>query len=221
MIGILDVIKGDTCDPSLKQALDKVAATAFEYAEAFSVEGVKEGDFTEVFPILQKQSGDVGHRGIYPRILRDQYDYPETPYEVEAKALKWLEAWMLRLIEATAKLAEKYGVAADVQKVEEEMARRHSVPKAHLLDFVKELRSVAQKVFDKHVVRITPKYVTMVIETPYYLVNFIPSGAASALNMATDEPFNLFLLRRMRNVRLQLVFLTLCSWFFTRSMGTV
>jgi len=192
LIGILDVIKGDTCDSSLKQALDLVAAAAAEYAETFPVDGVKEGDFTEVFPILRKQGGDVGHRRIYPRILRDQYDYPETPDEVEEKALKWLEAWMPRLIETTARLAEKYGVAADVQKVEEEMARRRSVPKAQLLDFVKNLRSVAQKVFDKHVVRITPKYVTRVIETPSYLVNFIPSGAASALNMATDEPFNLF-----------------------------
>lgn len=192
LIGIVDVIKGDTCNSSLKQALDLVAAAAVEYAETFPVDGVIEGDFTEVFPILRKQGGDVGHRRVYPRILRDHYDYPETSDEVEEKALKWLEAWMPRLIETTARLAEKYGVAADVQKVEEEMARRRSVPKAQLLDFVKDLRSVAQKVFDKHVVRITPKYVTRVIETPSYLVNFIPSGAASALNMATDEPFNLF-----------------------------
>lgn len=192
LIGIVNVIKGDTDDSSLRQALDRVVAAATEYAKAFPVEGIVEGDFTEVFPILQKQGGNVGRRRVYPRILRDQYDYPETPDEVEEKALKWLRAWMPRLIETTRRLAEKYGVSPEVQKVEKEMAKRRCVPKAQLLDFVKELRSVAQKVFDKHIVRITPKYVTRVIETPSYLVNFIPSGAASALNMATDDPFNLF-----------------------------
>jgi len=192
LIGILNKLKGDAADVSLKRELDKVIGEAEEYKESFLVEGVEEGDFTEVFPILQKQGGDIGHKKIYPKILKTQYDYPETADEIEEKALKWMKIWQPRLIETTKKLAAKYGIDADVVKVEEEMNRRRNVPKAQTLDFVKNLRTVAQKVFNKHVVKITPKYDTRIIETPPFLISFIPSGATSSLNSATDKPFNLF-----------------------------
>ena len=192
LIGIVNIIKGDTADVSLKQALGKVIRAADNYAKSFPVEGIKEGDFTEVFPILQKHGGDIGHRKMYPKILKEQYDYPETTDEIEEKALKWMKIWQPKLDETTEKLAQKYGIPPDVQKVEEEMVKRRNVPKAQTLEFVRNLRTTAQKVFNKHVVRITPKYDTRVIETPPYLVNFVTSGAASPLNCATDKPFNLF-----------------------------
>jgi hypothetical protein len=192
LIGILNKLKGDAADASLKQDLDKVIIEAKEYKKSFLVEGVEEGDFTEVFPILQKQGGDIGHKKIYPKILKKQYDYPETADEIEEKALKWMKMWQPKLIETTRKLAAKYRVDADVVKVEEEMNRRCNVPKAQTLDFVKKLRTVAQKVFDKNVVKITPKYDTRIIETPPFLISFVPSGATSSLDTATDKPFNLF-----------------------------
>jgi hypothetical protein len=192
LIGILNTIEGDTADASLKQELEKVISVANDYVKSFPVEGVKEGDFTEVFPILQKHGGDVGHKNLYPKILKEQYDYPETAEEIEEKALKWLTTWQPRLIETTKKLAAKYEVPPDVEKVEKEMIRRRNVPKAQALDFVRNLRTVAQKVFNRSIVRITPKYDTRIIETPPFLVNFIPTAATSALDQATDKPFNLF-----------------------------
>jgi hypothetical protein len=192
LIGILNTIKGDTIDISLKKELEKVIREANEYLKAFSVEGIKEGDFTEVFPILQKEGGDISHKKVYPKILKDQFDYPETAEEIEKKALKWMKIWQPKLIETTKKLAAKYGVPPDVDKVGEEIAKRRNVPKSQILDFVKNLRTVAQKVFNKHIVRITPKYDTRIIETPPYLINFIPTAATSALNQLTDQPFNLF-----------------------------
>ena len=192
LIGVLNTIKGDTADVSLRQELEKVIREANDYIKSFPVKGVEEGDFTEVFPILQKQGGDVGHKKVYPKILKEQYDYPETAEEIEEKALKWMKIWQPKLIETTKKLAAKYGIPPDVKKVEEEMIRRRNVPKAQTLDFVRNLRTVAQKVFNKHIVRITPKYDTRIIETPPFLINFIPTAATSALDQATDKPFNLF-----------------------------
>jgi hypothetical protein len=72
------------------------------------------------------------------------------------------------------------------------MIKRRNVPKSQMLEFVKNLRTIAQKMFNKHIVRITPKYDTRIIETPQYLINFIPTAATSPLNQATDKPFNLF-----------------------------
>ena len=192
LIGILNKLKGDAADISLKREIDKVIGEAEEYKESFLVEGVEEGDFTEVFPILQRQGGDIGHKKMYPKILKKQYDYPETAGEIEEKALKWMKIWQPKLVETTRKLAAKYGIAPNVEKVEEEMNRRRNVPKSQTLDFVKNLRTVAQKVFNKNVVKITPKYDTRIIETPPFLISFIPSGATSSLNSATDKPFNLF-----------------------------
>lgn len=192
LIGIINTIKSDTEDRSLKLELENVLREAENYLKAFPVEGIKEGDFTEVFPILQKQGGDVGHKTVYPKILKDQFDYPETAQEIEKKALEWMKIWQPKLVETTSKLAEKYGIPQDVQKVGEEITRRRNVPKSQVLQFVKNLRTTAQKVFHKNIVRITPKYDTRVIETPPYLVNFIPSAAMSPLNMATDKPFNIF-----------------------------
>ena len=103
-----------------------------------------------------------------------------------------MKIWQSKLIETTRKLAAKYGVPPDVQKVGEEITKRRNVPKPQVLQFVKNLRPIAQKVFHKNVVRITPKYDTRVVETSPYLVNFILSAATSALDQTTDKPFNLF-----------------------------
>ncbi|TET19208.1 hypothetical protein E3J74_07665 [Candidatus Bathyarchaeota archaeon] len=192
LIGVVKTIKNETRDQSLKLELEKVLEETEEYINAFAVEGIKEGDFTEVFPILREQGGDIGHRKVYPKILSDQFDYPETAEEIERKALEWMKIWQPKLIETTRKLATKYGIAANVKKVGEEITKRRNVPKSQVLQFMKSLRTIAQKVFHKNIVRITPKYDTRIIETPPYLVNFIPSAAMSPLDQATDKPFNIF-----------------------------
>jgi len=192
LIGIVKTIENETEDRSLKLELEKVLEETEEYSKTFAVEGVKEGDFTEVFPILREKGGDVGHRKMYPKILSDQFDYSETAEEIERKALDWMKIWQPKLIETTRKLARKYGIAADVKEVGKEMTKRRNVPKSQVLQFIKNLRIIAQKVFHKNIVRITPKYDTRIIETPPYLVNFIPSAAMSALDQVTDKPFNIF-----------------------------
>src|SRR5256886_9114959 len=51
----------------------------------------------------------------------------------------------------------------------------------------------AQRVADRHVVAINPAYATEIIETPPYLANSTPSGAAFALDTLTDHSREIFL----------------------------
>src|SRR3989454_6558231 len=62
-----------------------------------------------------------------------------------------------------------------------------------ILPFLKEVRDPARRVAHKHVVAISPDYATDVVETPSYLANSTPSGAAFGLDTLTDHPREIFL----------------------------
>jgi hypothetical protein len=79
-----------------------------------------------------------------------------------------------------------------VETVEKELGKRKGIPRQTALQFVKQTRSVTKRVFEKNIIRITPKYDTRVIETPPYLVNLIPSAAMLPFDSLTDRPFNIF-----------------------------
>jgi len=192
LIGILDTIISQTKEEKLKNAISNLKRKAQEYRKIFAVEGLKKGDFNEVYPILQKIQSKINHKSIYPKLLKKYWGYPETVTQIETKATKWLQKELPNLKEITKKLAKIYGTKESVENVEEEMTKRRSIPKQQVLDFVKQTRKISQKVFEKHIVKITPKYETRVIETPSYLVSFIPTAAMMAIDGWTDQPFNIF-----------------------------
>ncbi len=192
LLGILKTIRNETKNPQLQEAIDDLRETADDYIKAFHVEGVKEGSFEEVFPILERSGGNIEREEIYPKLLKDLYDYPETPDEIESKASRWLREEMPRLTEITAKLAGTYGVEAKVESVADEMAKRRSVEKSKAVDFVSNIRGKLQKVVESHLVRITPSYDTRVVETPSYLVSLLTTAAADWFDNLTEKPFNVF-----------------------------
>lgn len=192
LIGILDTIISETKDENLKNAVSKLKHGAQEYRRIYTVEGIKKGDFSEVYPILQKTQSKINHKSIYPKLLKKYWGYPETVAQIEAKATRWLQKELPHLKKVAAKLAKIYRTEENVETVEEEMTKRRSIPKQQVLDFVKQTRKISQKVFEKHIVGINPKYETRVIETPSYLVNFMPTGAMMPINGWTDQPFNIF-----------------------------
>jgi len=192
LLGILDTILAETKDESLKKSLTTLKEKTLKYRKLYEVEGIKHGDFSEVYPILQKNRGKVEHKTIYPRLLADMWGYRETPEEIENKAKLWLKKELPNLKKVTSKLAKIYGVKPTVEIVEEELNKRRGIPKSQALQFVKETRTVAQKVFEKNILRIAPKYETKVIETPSYLVNMIPTAAMNTFDSFTDKPFNVF-----------------------------
>jgi hypothetical protein len=192
LIGILETIISETKDETLKQALTKLKEKAAEYRKLYQVEGIKQGDFNEIFPILQKTRGKIKHKTIYPKLLSELWGYPEKPEEIERKAKQWLKQEMPDLQKVTRKLAKIYNVKPNVETVDEEMNKRRGIPKEQALKFVKDTRDLAQKIFENNIVQITPKYETRVIETPQYLVSMIPTAAMTPFDGLTDKPFNVF-----------------------------
>ncbi len=192
LLGILETIRSETKNVQLQKEIDNLKERVKDYIKAFHVEGVKEGSFEEVFPILERSGGNIGRKEMYPKILKDLYDYPETADEIESNALQWLREELPRLMEITEKLAGIYGVEAKVELVADEMTKKRVVKKPKVLDFVLNMREKLQKVVESHLVRITPAYDTRVIETPSYLVSLITTAAAGWFDTLTEKPFNVF-----------------------------
>ncbi|NIR86305.1 hypothetical protein GWO13_01545 [Candidatus Bathyarchaeota archaeon] len=192
LLGILETIHNETKNENLREELRRLRGAMNDYINAFRVEGVKEGSFEEVFPILEREGGDIGRKEIYPRLLKDLYDYPENPAEIESKALRWLRDELPRLMEITGKLAKTYGIEAKVELVADEITKRRNVEKSGVIEFVSKMREKLQKVVESHLVRITPTYDTRVVETPSYLVSLITTAATDWFDTLTEKPFNVF-----------------------------
>jgi len=192
LLGILETIISESKDETLKKSLIALKKKTSNYRRLYKVEGVKQGDFNEVFPILQKTRGRVKHKIIYPKLLADLWGYPENPEQIERKAELWLKQELPNLRKVTRKLAKIYNVKSDVETVDEELDKCRGIPKEQALKFVKETREITQKIFENNIVKITPKYETRVIETPHYLVNMIPTAAMTTFDSFTDKPFNIF-----------------------------
>jgi len=192
LIGILETIISESKDETLKKSLTLLKDKVIKYRRLYHVEGVKQGDFKEVFPILQKTRGRIKHKTIYPKLLADMWGYSEKPGQIERKAKLWLKQELPNLRRVTRKLAKIYGVKSDVETVDEALDKCRGIPKEQTLKFVKETRDFAQKIFEDNIVKVTPKYETRVIETPHYLVNMIPTAAMTTFDSFTDKPFNIF-----------------------------
>ncbi len=191
-LGILETIQKETINRQLRKEVANLRKMVMSYLRAFKVKGVKDGSFEEVYPILEREGSDIGRKKIYPRLLRDLYDYPETAEEIESKALRWLKEELPKLKEITEKLAKIYHVQPNVERVIDEMTKRQNVDKSRAVEFVSDMRKKLQKVVERHLVKITPIYDTRVLETPSYLTSLFTTAATSSFDILTEKPFNLF-----------------------------
>jgi len=192
LLSILETIRNETENEQLREEIHRLKGVVDDYVKAFHVEGVKEGSYEEVFPILEREGGDIGRKEIYPKLLKDMYDYPETANEIESKALRWLRRELPWLMEITGKLAGMYGIETKVELVADEMTKKRNVEKSRVVEFVLNIREKLQKVVENHLVKITPAYDTRIVETPSYLVSLITSAAAGWFDSLTEKPFNVF-----------------------------
>jgi hypothetical protein len=192
LTGTLDTIRAETKDEGLKKSLTELKEKTSKYRKLYEVEGIKSGDFSEVYPILQKTRGKIKRKFIYPKLLADAWGYAETHEEIEVKARSWLKRELPHLRTIVKKIAKIYGVKPTVEIIDAELNKRKGVPKPQVIQFVRETRATAQKVFESNLVRITPKYETRVVETPPYLVTYAPTALLNPFDSLTDKPFNLF-----------------------------
>jgi hypothetical protein len=194
LLGILETILIQTDHETAKEALTALKTQARRYRKLYAVKGIKQGDFDEIYPITKELRGKVKHKTIYPKILADLWGYPETPKEIEEKGKRWLREELPLLQKITRALAKSYQVKPTVETVEAELGKRKGIPRQSALQFITQTRSIARRVFEKNIVKITPKYDTRVIETPAYLVNLIPSAAMLPLDGLAGKPFSIFFL---------------------------
>ena len=190
LLGILDTMEKKS--PNLKPVFDEFKAEMKKFMKKFTVNGIKVGDFSEVFPILEKKGGNIGRKEVYPNILRDMYGYLETSEEIETQALLWLNEEQPGLMKITEKLAKIHQVEPTIEAVSAKLAKQGTIERTKLLGFIEKLRRPLRKVVENKIVRITPKYDTRILETPEYLLNFISTGAMTPFDILKDDPFNIF-----------------------------
>jgi len=190
---IIRTIKKETQDKQLKESLDDLSQVTRKYASIFRVKGFKNQGFDEVYKIIKKQGADLGRKEIYAQALQRLWDYPETPGELEAKGLKYLDRELPKFQRMTAKLAKKYGVAANAEKVSQAIKSKRAVKVNEVIPYLAQLRKIVVKVANKSIVKVNPKYDAKVIETPSYLTAIFPSGGAFFFDTLTDKPQQLFI----------------------------
>jgi hypothetical protein len=192
LLELIDSITNQNKHSKLNKKLEELKLQVQDYKKSFYVEGIKKGDFTEVYPILQKQGGYLGRKKDYPAILRDIWGMPLTHQKIENRALKLLDEYLPRLHEITRALADKYGVEPTVEAVENTINKHSNLKRKDLVKTVEALRKDLQPLAEKKLVNITPNYHVKVIETPSFLVNFMPTAAMQPLDTFTKKPHNIF-----------------------------
>ncbi len=189
---MIDTVMTETTDQTLTAKLQGLRKKADSYRAAFDVEGINECDFEEIFPILKDIGGDAGRKDVYPQIMRDRYDFPESPDEFADNAMGWLDEELPHLKAVTEQLADSYGCDASTETVEKEVEERRAIKKSEILGFVNDFRKNITPLMEERLVRITPNYETRLMETPPYLISFIPTAAMSTFGELSDKPFNIF-----------------------------
>jgi len=188
----LQIFSGQSCDGALaiigmikkqcKKLETKQALTALEnrlklWKEKTCHVKLKKGDFFEIYPIMQKKSKGLGRKAMYPATIKDLYDYTETPQEIETKALEWIEAESDCFAAVRALLQDRYKCEGSVEEINKALERHQKIPLKDLVKVTRGLRKVLQELAQDEWVKITPKYDVRVIETPNYLVPFLPTAA--------------------------------------------
>jgi len=186
---ILEVIK-KKCEKETKEALTALQKRIEEWNKKAQIK-LKRKDFKEIYSLLQKKSKGLGRKKIYPALIKDFYDYLETPEEIEQFAVKWIEEELPEFKKITRKLAKRYKCKPTAEEVEKALKKYQYIPPKKLIKTIQTLRKPLQKLANQEWVKITPKYNVKVIETPDYLVPFMPSGAMQSLNSLT-KPFCIF-----------------------------
>ena len=190
---IIRTIKKETSDKQLKEGLDDLSQVTRKYASIFRVKGFKNQGFDEVYRIIKREGADLGRKEIYAQALQRLWDYSETPGELEEKGLKYLDRELPKFQRMTARLAKKYGVSANAEKVSQAIKAKRAVKVNEIIPYLAQLRKIVVKVANKSIVKVNPHYDAKVIETPSYLTAIFPSGGAFFFDTLTNKPQQLFI----------------------------
>ena len=191
---ILETVGSQLREPKAQAAVRALKAANARYSKAFHLRGFRpEGSFDETYALLRKTGADLGRSRSYARALRDLWDYDETPAQVEAAGLRMLRRELPHFKALVRRSAEELRCDATAEAVTERLKVRRGLRPDQILPFLRQVREPAMRVAHRHVVAINPDYTTEIIETPPYMVNVTPSGAAFEVDALTDHSKEIFL----------------------------
>ncbi len=185
---IIETIKKKCKKKETKEALTAVQARLDVWKHNIAKIKLKKNDFTETYPILKKKSVGLGRKSHYRATIKDLYDYIETPEEIERLAESWIDREYFGFQKILRKLAKRYKCKPNVEDIEKALNKNQYIPPKKLVKAVKGLRKALKPLAEQEWVKITPKYDVRVIETPHYMVPFLPTAAMETFNSLT-KPF--------------------------------
>ncbi|MEM3154451.1 MAG: hypothetical protein QW165_02675 [Candidatus Woesearchaeota archaeon] len=185
---IIETIKKKCRKKDTKEALTAVQRRLDIWKHKISTVALKKNNFTETYPILKKKSTGLGRNNNYRATIKDLYDYTETPEEIERLAESWIDKEYFGFQKILRKLAKRYKCRPTVEHIEKALDKHQHIPPKKLVKAVEGLRKVIKPLAEQEWVKITPKYDVRVIETPPYLVPFLPTAAMQTFNSLT-KPF--------------------------------
>ena len=148
-------------------------------------------DFNDIFPLLKKDGEGFGREKIYPKLLKSLYDFEESPKEIESLALKWLHQELKVFNSTIDYLSKKFKCKPKLKEIIKKGKKLFLIKKEELIAVVKKIREILKKIAEKELIKITPKYDVRIVETPKYLVPFMPTAAMQAFN-AFKKPWCAF-----------------------------
>jgi len=192
VLDILDTVKGESKSRAVKDACDALKGKVSDYVKLFELKGWGKGEFPNVERIFKVHGFDLGRQEFYKRALKNAFDYGETPDQLEAKAIGWIDEEMPKFRSVTQTLAKQFNCKPTPEEVEGRIIKRNALDPKKLVALTLGIRKVIQKLVNEDVTRINPKYNTQVIETPSYLTGTMPTGAAQFFDTFTKKPFQVF-----------------------------
>ena len=193
VIEVVDTVKKQTRSKTLKLALDGLVGAVNDYSIRFGFPNFKNSGFDEIVEICAREGCDLSRSDYYADSLVNLYDYSETPSELEAKGLAMLNRELPDFKREVQEFASKLGVDSSGEAVAHAISKKKALKASRVVGYIKGLRQHVAKLVNANVVKINPRYVTRVVETPTYLSGIFPSGGAMFLDYLTRKPFQVFL----------------------------
>jgi len=193
LMEILNVVGSKSRNRTLTSGVTALMRVVKEFGARVHVDGFSTGTFDEAWNVMKTQGCPLNRESIYPQALRDLYDYPETPSQVEEKGLRFLSNELGDYKKLVQEFADNLGCEASSEAVAKTLRAKKALKPAKIIPFINQVRRTIVKVINKRIVGVNPKYATKVIETPKYLSGVFPSGGAYSFNYLTKNPTQVFI----------------------------
>ena len=193
LLEVGDMLKKQTRSKQLQSAVQSMVAAVNDYSQKFGVTGFKNSGFDEIVEICPREGCDLGRSSYYADALANLYDYSESPTELEARGMSMLDRELPSFKREVEELASKLGVEAKAEVVAHTISKKKALKASRVVGYIKGLKQHVAKLVSTNIVKINPRYVTRVVETPTYLSGMFPSGGAMFLDFLTKKPFQVFM----------------------------